>query len=204
MIILTDYTGALLSFICTLLYTRNNIWAWPICILTNLVNLYLFYHTGIFADAALEFIYLSMACYGIWHWLYGGDNNQELEVNNTPLYEAYLILSVTFIAYYLTEYTLTNHTNSTIVKLDSLAMSLSLLGQWLMCRRYIETWLIWFVADSVLALMFFYKGLYAHMILNIIYLPITYYGYKTWLSFKQLKLKSSNITTTPIAPPSIR
>lgn len=180
LIILTDYAGAILSFICTILYTKNNVWAWPICIATNLVNLYLFYYTGIFADAALEFIYLSMACYGIWHWLYGGVDHQELSVANTPIWEAYLLLPVTVICYYCTQYILTNHTNSTVAQLDAIAMTLSLLGQWLMCRRYIQTWIIWFFADAVLAMMFFYKGLYAHLLLNIIYLPITVYGYNRW------------------------
>lgn len=188
MIILTDYSGAILSFICTILYTRSNIWAWPICILTNLVNLYLFYQTGIFAHAALELLYLSMGCYGLWHWLYGGENNQELKVSNAPLPEIYLLLTLALLIYYSTEYTLANHTSSTIVKLDSIAMALSLLGQWLMCRKYIETWFIWFITDSILAVMFFYKQLYAHMILNIIYLPITYYGYYTWLQLKNSSL----------------
>lgn len=179
-IILTDYSGAILSLICTILYTRGSVLAWPFCIITNLINLYLFYMTGIFADAALEFVYLSMAFYGIWHWLYGGNNKKELQVSNTPVAEALILLLVLMIGYHLVEYILNTHTNSTVPKLDALAMMLSLVGQWLMCRKYIETWAIWFIADSVLAIMFYHKNLPAHFILNIIYLPITYYGYYNW------------------------
>lgn len=177
---LTDYLGAIFSFISTILFTRSNVWAWPFCILTNLVNLYLFYHTGIYADAVLEFFYITMAIYGIWHWLYGGDNNQQLKINNLPINEAIILLFLLVIGYQIAAYILATHTDSSIVKLDALAMVLSLLGQWLTSRKYIETWVIWFIADFILAAMFYYKSLPAHLVLNLIYLPITVYGYYSW------------------------
>lgn len=182
---LFDYAGAIFSFISTILYARNNILAWPFCIFTNIVNLYLFYQTGIFADAVLEFIYLSMALYGIWHWLYGGENHKELSVSNVPVLEAALLFGFSFIGYYGAHYILTTHTNSTVAKLDSLAMVLSLTAQWLTCRKYIQTWLVWFLADIVLAAMFYYKNLPAHLLLNLIYIPITFYGYNKWAKLQK-------------------
>jgi len=50
---LTDIIGAILSFITTILYARNKMWGWPLCIATNVVNLYVFYQTGIYAGAEI-------------------------------------------------------------------------------------------------------------------------------------------------------
>jgi nicotinamide mononucleotide transporter len=189
---LFDYFGAILAFTSTILYARGNILAWPICTITCLITLYLYYMTGIFADAALELIYLSLAIYGVWHWLYGGANKQRLNISNVPILEA-IFLFIFFITCYCTvTYILTNHTSSTVAKLDSLAMALSLVGQWLMCRKYIQTWFVWFIADAVLACLFYVKQLPAHLILNLIYLPITFYGYYTW---SKLREQASNSNT---------
>lgn len=191
---ITDYAGALFSFISTIMYTRNSVWAWPFCILTNIVNFYLFMVTGIYADALLEFFYISLAIYGIWHWLYGGKNHQELQISNLPVTEALILLFFLVSGFEIVQYFLSNHTDSNVARLDALAMSLSLVAQWLMCRRYVETWVMWFITDFVLATLFYYKNLPAHLYLNLIYLPITAYGYYKWHTIR-LSLKPETVDT---------
>lgn len=196
-----DYLGAILSFTNTLLYAKTNILAWPICIIATLINLFLYSKTGIFAYAFLEIIYLSLAIYGLWHWRYGGQNKQELPISHIPINEAVLCFILLIICYNCVLYILTNHTDSTIAKLDAFAMALSLIGQWLMCRKYIETWLIWLVVDTMMVAIFYLKELPGHLILNLIYLPIALYGYYTWSKIKQKQAILTNNNTLSLSQP---
>lgn len=198
-ITITDILGSILALTTTILYAKNNIWGWIVCIAANLVNLYLFYNTGIYADAFLEFFYISIAVYGLYNWKYGGANHKELEVKTTPYTEAIILLAISIFGYILVNYILKNYTDSNIPRLDAMAMVLSLVGQWMAARKYIENWLVWLVTDSIFIAMFYFKGLPAHMWLNIIYLPLVFYGYYNWLKLikqqkylhKSIKLKTA-------------
>lgn len=187
---LADYIGASLSLTTTILYARNNYHGWILCILANFINLYLYAASGIYAHVALEIIYIFMAIYGLWHWLYGGKNRTELQVSNLPSYEALYLLFLVVFLYLLSKYLLIHHTSSTIAELDALAMSLSIIGQWLSARKYIESWAIWFINDCIMLVVFYYKELPAHLMLNCLYLFIAIYGYKQWQ--KLLVVKNFN------------
>lgn len=175
-----DYSGAIFSFTSTILYTRNNVWAWIVCIIASLINLYLYYITGIFADASLELVYFALALYGIWYWMYGGINKTEIRISHAPANELIICSIFAILGFIYIYYVLITHSNSNIAMLDSAATVLSLCGQWLMCRRYLETWVVWFFVDCLLAAIFWYKNLPAHLVLNLLYLPIAYYGYCRW------------------------
>ncbi len=202
-IFFADYFGALLSFSITVLYARNNIWGWPLCIISNLISLYLYYTTGIYGEAFLEIIYISLALYGLFHWTYGGAHSKPADIifldTNTIVK---LLVCLTF-GYITTYFILTQYTNSTIPHLDAMTMALSLIGQWLTARRYIENWIIWFITDLLMISMFYHKTLTGHFVLNICYLFVAIYGFTTWYKIwyknnqsrqlSQLSMESSDI-----------
>lgn len=185
LVFLADYFGSFLSLTITLLYARNNIWAWPLCLMVYINGLYLYLTTGIYGKVVLDIIYIILSIYGLWHWRYGGKNHNKLPVTNIPVLEAYVLLGLLIIGYSIVSHILINHTNSTIPRLDALTMMLCLIGQWLTSRKYIESWSFWFMTDCIMAAMFYSKGLTGHFLLNLIYLPIAIYGHNKWLEIKR-------------------
>lgn len=184
-----DYLGSILALTATILCARNNVYSWPVSILTSLISLYLYCMTGIYGEATLQVLYLFLAIYGLFNWLYGGENKQRLAITNLPLLEAYILLFLAVVSYHVTTFVLITHTNSTVPHLDAIVLTLSLIGQWLTSRKYIESWAVWFVVDVIFAVVCYNKALNAHFVLNLMYLPIVFYGYNTWRNSMSPKLR---------------
>src|SRR5882757_8013274 len=90
--ILGFITGAL----CVWLLVKENIWNWPIGISNNIFFIIIFYKSGLFADAGLQFVYIAIAIYGWWNWMHGGLQHGELEVKTASSsgIAAYLAMAV--------------------------------------------------------------------------------------------------------------
>ena len=183
MIHLLDWLGAILDLTSTILFALASLWAWPIGIIAILINACLYYKSLLFADFSLQFIYLGLMAYGWHYWL-----NQQQQVPRpirhiTPSEICYTIpltaLGTAFIYVLLSRFT-----PSTTPSLDALTTGLSLLAQWLLSRKVIETWFVWFVVDAVYSGLYLIKGIPVHGIECLIYLMIAIIGYYRWASIK--------------------
>ena len=67
---------------------------------------------------------------------------------------------------------------------DALATTLSFIAQWLLTRRYLQSWLLWFVADLVTAGLYYYKAAHWHASLYMIYLVIATIAYYKWKALR--------------------
>jgi nicotinamide mononucleotide transporter len=54
------------------LTVRANIWNFPVGLANNLFFLVLFWAARLYADAALQIVYLGFGVFGWWEWLHGG------------------------------------------------------------------------------------------------------------------------------------
>jgi len=66
----------------------------------------------------------------------------------------------------------------------------SLIAQWLMCRKIIETWSLWFFVDACYVGMHYLKGIPMHALVSCIYLGMAIVGYLLWQ--KQLKVSTEH------------
>jgi len=108
------------------------------------------------------------------------ESGEELPVAKTSkrlIYHLIIASIVIYVIYYLV---LAKFTDSTIPKADSLVGMLSVIGTWMLARKYIENWLVWIVADGIATSLFFYKGLYPTAVLFIIYTVMAVVGYQQW------------------------
>ena len=51
---------------------------------------------------------------------------------------------------------------------------------WMLARKVIEQWWVWFVVDIVSVGLFIYKELYFTAILYLLYAVIAVFGYRKW------------------------
>ena len=57
---------------CVWLATRQNVWNFPVGIANNLLFLWLFAHTGLYANAGLQVVFAALAVLGWVWWVRGG------------------------------------------------------------------------------------------------------------------------------------
>jgi nicotinamide mononucleotide transporter len=83
---------------------------------------------------------------------------------------------------------LVTFTDSTVPVADAFTTALSIVGLWMMARKYVEQWLVWFVVDIVCCGLYLFKGLYFYCGLYGIYTIISSFGYNKWLKMMKEQL----------------
>ena len=85
----------------------------------------------------------------------------------------------------LIAFVLINHTDSTVPWSDSFTTALSIVGMWMLARKYIEQWWVWCVVDVACSALYTYKGLYFTAALYAVYAIIAIFGYFKWKKLMQ-------------------
>ena len=175
-----DIFGAVLGVVCTVLFVRLKISAWFLSFIGCLIGLYLYSVKGLYADVGLHLIYLLLTLYGFYQWRFGGKNNTERAISGFNIAQVMQLILISAISIAVLSYLLNTYTHSTIPLWDASTTVLSLVAQWLLCRKNIATWLFWFVADALFAGLYFYKGIPAHGIVYVFYTLLAISGYWQW------------------------
>jgi nicotinamide mononucleotide transporter len=177
---LFDFLGASLGFIATCYYIRVNVWAWPISLIAYLVDITLYFYSGLYADSILNVFFFALTLYGWQQWLRGGSNSSTLPISNLTFRVALWLAVIAVGGTVLGATLLHAYTDSQVPWWDALTAVLSLIAQWLTCKKIIQNWQFWFVIDVMYAGMYFYKGIPLHAFLQIIYLGMAVIGYCHW------------------------
>tara|TARA_Y100000588_G_C14007199_1_gene818319 strand:- start:301 stop:939 length:639 start_codon:yes stop_codon:yes gene_type:complete len=184
-----DFLGTICALLATILLVKGSVKAWPMSIAAILINCWLYVNKGIYAHFFLESFYFISSIYGwvIWQKKSTGTLSNVPKPINLSLISFVFYLSLTGLVYYFTYWVLVHFTNSNIPALDAITTALSICAQLMMCQKIITTWLIWFIADLILVLVYWYKGLPFHALLMIIYTTLSVLGYMKWLKLKETK-----------------
>ena len=75
---------------------------------------------------------------------------------------------------------LIEYTDSNVPWLDSFTTALSIVGMWMLARKYIEQWFAWILVDIVCCGLYIYKDLYFTSALYGLYSIIAIFGYFKW------------------------
>ena len=75
---------------------------------------------------------------------------------------------------------LVNYTDSTVPLTDSFTTALSVIGMWMLARKYLQQWWVWVVVDVISAMLYVYKELYFTSILYALYAIIAIFGFLKW------------------------
>ena len=168
---------------------------WLASVVMPMISMWIYYSKGLYADFAINIYYLIIAVYGFIYWTRGAKNKKSgealdesqdnkqtgREITHTPVRVWCGVAIVAIILWYAIWWMLVSLTDSTVPVADSFTTALSIVGLWMMARKYAEQWLIWFVVDIVCSGLYYYKGLPFYCLLYAIYTVIAILGYRKWL-----------------------
>ncbi|MBT3207871.1 MAG: nicotinamide mononucleotide transporter [Bacteroidetes bacterium] len=169
---------------------KQNIWLWPLGIISSILYIYVFFVSKFYADMSLQFYYVFISIYGwiIWSGNKNDGSENELKVSKTKLKSALILTFVTLMIFLIYSIIL-NQTDSTIPYWDAFTTSASIVATWMLAHKKIEHWIIWIIVDLVSLGLYIYKGLYATSFLFFIYSLIAVIGYFEWKKEYQKNLK---------------
>lgn len=200
-----EITGTLVGLLYLWLEYRASIYLWIAGIIMPAIYIFVYYDAGLYADFGINIYYLGAAVYGWMMWKYGsflrrkilrrrteaqeredkrtkGQKAEEEELPVTSMPRRYLLpLAAVFavalvgIARILIEFT-----DSNVPWLDSFTTALSIIGMWMLARKYVEQWWAWIAVDAVSCGLYIYKGLDFTAALYGLYTIIAIFGYFKW------------------------
>ena len=179
---LIDIIGLVLGLLYLWLEYRANIWLWAVGVIMPIVNSYLLFAKGLYADFGMEFYYVVIAIYGYYCWRWGNKTNKGEELPITHYNSRHVVASIItgLVLWGGIYWFLKFHTNSTVPILDSFTTSLSAVAMWALARKYLEQWLLWLVVDAVSCGLYIYKGIPFRACLYGLYTVIAVLGYLKW------------------------
>lgn len=177
-----ELLGAILGFIYIFLSIRQNIWTWPVGLLTSALYIWVFLHTRLYADMCLQVYYVAVSIYGWYEWLKGNasDKGEQLTISRMSFKLAIVLSVISVLLVLFMWMVLKNYTDSPVPFADSLATSLSIVATWMLARKILEHWLVWIFVDAFSIGLFWYKGLFPTVVLFIVYTIMAVAGFVEW------------------------
>ncbi len=168
------------GLLCVWLLARQNILTFPLGIAYAIVTVYLMLQQQLLASALISVYYVAANAYGWWHWTHGASAGQTaLPVARTPAI-AWWVMGVVCIAGTALLMPIMVSMGAELALWDSLANVLSFAAMWMAARKYVENWIVWFVVDVILCMVYYQQGLYGYLLLYAVYLVMAVIGWRSW------------------------
>jgi len=175
----------LVAVVLALAMVRCNIreihWGWPLAIVSSLLYFLLFWRSKLYGDASLQVFFAILAFWGWVQWLRGRrPGGSALRVARLGLRGQVLTLAVALALWPAIGLFLKTQTDTDVPWWDAFPTAVSIVGQFLLGRKYIENWLAWIAVNVVSVGLFAYKGLWLTTGLYVVFIVLSVVGWRAW------------------------
>lgn len=169
---------------------------WLASIIMPTISMWIYFRKGLYADFSINIYYFIMAIYGYIAWTTHSRKPQkndskpeaELKIRHIQWKAAAGCVVMMAVLWWAIYFGLSRFTDSNVPVYDAFTTALSIVGTWMLARKYIEQWLAWIAVDAVCVGLYCYKEIYFYATLYAIYTVVAVFGYKKW----QKLMKSEN------------
>lgn len=175
-----ELIAVLFGLACVVLTIRQHIACWPTGLVMVTLYIVIFREAKLYSDMLLQVIYVFLQMYGWWAWLSGGPDRSPLVVTRVPTRQLVPWLVTCLAGTVAIGWSMNTYTKAAMPYIDAFAAVASLIAQWLMGRKRLESWLLWIVVDIVSIGMYLAKELYLTAGLYLLFLVLAVMGYVTW------------------------
>jgi nicotinamide mononucleotide transporter len=165
-----------------ILIIRRSVWNFPFAI--AMVGLYakIFYEQKLYSDAALQIFFIFVNIYGWWSWHRNRQAAGEILVERMGKTALAYWIGGSVVAVLLWGWFMRTNTDASFPFWDAAIAMLSVVGQILMTRRYLENWHWWIVVNIISIPVYLLKGLHLTAGLYAIFLVLAIAGFVEWRS----------------------
>ena len=176
-----EIVAVVLSVWMVLCNFRVNPLAWPLAMTSSALYGLLFVHSKLYGEAALQLVFITLGAWGWWQWLRGTTHEGEpLPVRALQVRQRWAAVAVTAVGWPLLGWLLSRITDSDVPYLDALPTVGSLVGQYLLARKWLENWPAWVAVNLVSIVLFATKGLWLTVGLYALFAVLAIVGWRAW------------------------
>ncbi|MEW4570415.1 nicotinamide riboside transporter PnuC [Tautonia sp. JC769] len=168
------------GLLCVGLTIRQNIWCWPAGLVQVSLYILIFYEVKLYSDLILHVVYVFLQLYGWYYWLRGGTRGGRLPVTRLGRAGSLGWVAVAIAGTGVWGFVMASYTDASLPYWDALTTVASLVAQWLMSRKRLESWLFWIAVDVVAIGVYLSKSLVLTSGLYAVFLVLATLGYRAW------------------------
>lgn len=175
----------LVAFVLALAMVGCNIreihWGWPLAVVSSLLYFGVFWRSRLYGDAALQIFFALVAFWGWLQWLRGTrQDGSPLRVARMTRPALLLAVAACVLLWPAIGFFLRRFTDTDVPWWDAFPTAASLVGQFLLGRKFIENWLVWLCVNVVSVGLFAYKGLWLTVVLYSLFALLSLAGWRAW------------------------
>lgn len=188
-----EIAAVILGLLSVYLTTKENIWCWPTGIAMVILYVIIFFNAKLYSDMIENFVYIFMQGYGWYYWIYASKKTDKDKVPVTRLVmkSVFIWVSIIAIATVGTGYFMDTQTDADFAYLDALTTVMSLVAQWLLSFKILESWVLWITVDVISTNIYAIKGLYFTAGLYVLFLILAILGLIRWYTSMKKQAVSS-------------
>ena len=176
-----EWFGVFTGILCVWLAAKNNIYSWPIALISVVIYIFIFFESKLYADMGLQVYFFGMNIYGWYYWSKHRNNPEASRpIANITQKEFLLSIAAIITFTFLLGHFLYTNTDASLPYIDSFCTACSLVAQIFLARKIIQNWLIWIFVDIIYVGVYIYKDLYATAFMYGLYVYIASVGYLEW------------------------
>lgn len=184
---LIEIAAVLLGIANIILIIRRSVWNYPFAL--AMVSLYfvIFRDAKLYSDAGLQIFFFVVNLYGWWAWQRNKAEAGEVVVERLGTEGLLAWVAGSVIATVGWGFVMSNHTDGSYPFWDAAVAMLSVAGQILMTRRYLENWWWWIAVNTISIPLYVVKQLYLTAGLYALFLVLAVAGLVEWQKARQGK-----------------
>ena len=160
---------------------RVNPLGWPLAIVSSLLYFALFWNSRLYGDASLQILFVVVAGWGWWQWLRGTTSDgSALRARALGTQGRLIAMAAVLAGWPAISWFLLRHTDTDVPWWDAFPTAASIVGQWLLGRKYVENWPTWVIVNVVSVALFAYKGLWLTVALYAVFVAMSFVGWRAW------------------------
>ncbi len=156
-------------------------WGWPLAAISSVLYFALFWRSKLYGDAALQVFFAVVALWGWAQWLRGRQaDGSALTIRHLTAQGRWCVLLVCALLWPATGWFLHRYTDTDVPWWDAFPTALSVVGQWLLGRKYLANWAVWVLVNVVSVGLFAWKGLWLTALLYSLFVALSVVGWRAW------------------------
>jgi len=175
-----EIIGATIGLVYVFLEYRASWWLWIAGIVMSLFYIYIFAEVHCYAWALTYIYYLGANIYGIVVWGKSNAEGSSSGISNLPKKYYPILASIILLSSLIIFFILKKYTNTQIPVSEAVSTALSVVGMWLLAKKYLQHWHVWLVVNAIYAIANLWLGLYFSSLLFAVYFGVSVLGLVRW------------------------
>lgn len=179
--VVLDVCALCTGFAGVWLTAKQHIGCWPAGIVSVCIQGFRFFQSELYADAALQMLFVVMGVYG---WIYWKAPNKKIKIKWPLVFSNFMYVCIAAMLFWILLYKVLIFLNGARPILDSGLTVLSLVATGYTILKHKLTWPLWIGVDTLYVVLFAIQNLWFYSVLYLLYTLLAIYGLISWRTQK--------------------